>query len=116
MWFTNGHIVDTKTGEIHRNRHINVGPDGRISAIQMDKPSGPSHDLEGRYVLPGIISCHTHLSVVFPFRDTDEQENPAITAYRAAQRAQEALKAGITTLRCVHEQNQIDLRSEEHTS
>ena len=109
MWFTNGHIVDTKTGEIHRNRHINVGPDGRISAIQMDKPSGPSHDLEGRYVLPGIISCHTHLSVVFPFRDTDEQENPAITAYRAAQRAQEALKAGITTLRCVHEQNQIDL-------
>lgn len=111
MWFSNGHIVDVITGDVLRNRHIKVESDGRISQIQSDAPSRSelSHDLGGRYILPGIISCHTHLSVVFPFRDTDEQENPALTAYRAAQRAKEALLAGITTLRCVHEQNQVDL-------
>lgn len=111
MWFSNGHIVDVTSGEVLRNRHIEIGPDGRISQIQSDRPSLSEQvfDLDGQYILPGIISCHTHLSVVFPFRDTDENENPALTAYRAAQRAQEALYAGITTLRCVHEQNQVDL-------
>jgi imidazolonepropionase-like amidohydrolase len=111
MWFSNGNIVDVTNGEVLRNRHIEVDPSGRISQIQSDRPSSSEKtiDLGGQYILPGIISCHTHLSVVFPFRDTDENENPALTAYRAAQRAQEALNAGITTLRCVHEQNQVDL-------
>jgi imidazolonepropionase-like amidohydrolase len=63
----------------------------------------------GRWLLPGLISCHTHLSVVFPFSDTDEAENPALTAYRSAARATAALRAGITTIRCVHEQNRADL-------
>jgi imidazolonepropionase-like amidohydrolase len=111
MWFSNGHIVDVTTGDVLRNRHIEVGPDGRIAQIQSDRPSTSEKvvDLNGQFILPGIISCHTHLSVVFPFSDTDERENPAITAYRAAQRAEAALNAGITTLRCVHEQNQVDL-------
>ena len=46
---------------------------------------------------------------MFPFSDTDEAENPALTAYRSATRASEALRAGITTIRCVHEQNRADL-------
>jgi imidazolonepropionase-like amidohydrolase len=46
---------------------------------------------------------------VFPFSDTDEAENPALTAYRSAARATAALRAGITTIRCVHEQNRADL-------
>ena len=65
--------------------------------------------MAGRWLLPGLISCHTHLSVVFPFSDTDEAENPALTAYRSATRATAALRAGITTIRCVHEQNRADL-------
>ena len=44
-----------------------------------------------------------------PVRRTDEAENPALTAYRSAARASEALRAGITTIRCVHEQNRADL-------
>ncbi len=43
------------------------------------------------------------------FGETDEAENPALTAYRAATRATQALAAGITTVRCVHEQNRADL-------
>ena len=44
-----------------------------------------------------------------PFAFTDPNEDAAVTAYRAAQRAREALDSGITTIRSVHEQNQVDL-------
>ena len=110
MWFSNAHIVDVTSGEIHQNRHFEI-VDGIITQIQLDAPpvSAKSTDLNGQFVLPGIISCHTHLSVVFPFSQTDENENPALTAYRSGQRARDALLAGITTIRCVHEQNQADL-------
>jgi len=110
MWFSNSKIVDIRSEEILRDRHFEI-VDGVITTIQLDAPdlSVQSIDLQGQYVLPGIISCHTHLSVVFPFSDTDEAESPALTAYRSAQRAHQALLAGITTIRCVHEQNQADL-------
>ena len=110
MWFSNGKIVDVTNGDIYQNRHFEI-VDGVITRIQLDAPhaSEATTDLHGQYVAPGIISCHTHLSVVFPFSDTDENENPALTAYRSAQRAQQALVAGITTIRSVHEQNQADL-------
>ena len=110
MWFSNAHIVDVTSGEIYQNRHFEI-VDGIITRIQIDAPPASAHatDLGGQFVLPGIISCHTHLSVVFPFSQTDETENPALTAYRSGQRARDALLAGITTIRCVHEQNQADL-------
>lgn len=110
MWFSNAQIVDVTSGEVYQNRHFEI-IDGIITRIQLDAPpaSPDATDLNGQYVLPGIISCHTHLSVVFPFSQTDENENPALTAYRSAQRAHDALMAGITTIRCVHEQNQADL-------
>ena len=65
--------------------------------------------LEGRYLVPGLISVHTHLSVVYPFSATDENENPGLTVLRAYGRAQDALRAGITTIRCVQELKRADL-------
>ena len=62
MWFSNAHIVDVTSGEIHQNRHFEI-VDGIITQIQLDAPpvSAKSTDLNGQFVLPGIISCHTHL-------------------------------------------------------
>lgn len=114
--FTNAHVVDVIEGEIWRNFAVRVDEEGKISESGEAAVLGRSLsknerviDLAGRYLFPGLISCHTHLSVVFPFSLTDPNENPAITAYRSAQRAAEALESGITTLRSVHEQNQADL-------
>ena len=94
MWFVNAYVIDAATGE--RRLHRAVETAGVV-------------DVAGRWLLPGLISCHTHLSIVFPFSDTDEAENPAITAYRSTTRVTEALRAGVTTVRCVHEQNRADL-------
>ena len=111
MWFVNCNVFDSLTGELLKNRHVEVNDNGRVAQISLDRPSTSSsiYDLGGRTLMSGIISAHTHLSVVFPFSDTDPNESPAITAFRAAQRAGDALRAGITTIRCVHEQNQVDL-------
>ncbi len=114
MLLANVNVVDVLNGEIIRDSSVRVDKAGIISHI--GKVSSFKNvaneeviELGGRYLFPGLISCHTHLSVVFPFSKTDPHENPAVTAFRAAQRAREALISGITTLRSVHEQNQVDL-------
>jgi imidazolonepropionase-like amidohydrolase len=104
--FTNARIVDVVDGRIIEGKAVRVDKSGKISEIGESTRVTSSLergeeviDLGGRYLFPGLISCHTHLSVVFPFSLTDPNENPAVTAYRS----------GITTLRSVHEQNQADL-------
>jgi imidazolonepropionase-like amidohydrolase len=113
MWLVNAHVVDVLSGEVLPARAVETAPDGTIAQVTavppLGLPDGEVTDVAGRWLLPGLISCHTHLSVVFPFSDTDEAENPALTAYRSAARATAALQAGITTIRCVHEQNRADL-------
>jgi imidazolonepropionase-like amidohydrolase len=110
MWFVNANVVDVLTGERLFRRAVETAADGTVVQVAATAPPGQDAvDVAGRWLLPGLISCHTHLSVVFPFSAADEAENPAITAYRSATRASEALRAGITTIRCVHEQNRADL-------
>lgn len=91
-------------------RHVELS-EGRVREVRASIPSGATDviDLEQRYLVPGLISCHTHLSIVFPMSATDPDEYPAATVLRAAKRASDALDAGITTVRCVHEQHRADL-------
>ena len=106
-------MVDVLTGQRLHQRAVETAADGTVAQVTATAPAGLPDaevvDVAGRWLLPGLISCHTHLSVVFPFSATDEAENPAVTAYRSATRAGEALRAGVTTIRCVHEQNRADL-------
>ena len=110
MKIVNANIVDVVNGDVLERKTIHIDK-GIITNIDGSTPlvNEDVFDAAGKFVVPGIISCHTHLSVVFPFSDTDENESPAITAFRAATRAQQALASGITTIRCVHEQNKVDL-------
>ena len=114
MLIVNARIVDVSSGEIDTQDAVRIAGDGKISELGKSttlirRADETVIDLDGRYLFPGLISCHTHLSVVFPFSLTDENEDPAVTAFRAAARAHEALHSGITTLRSVHEQNRVDL-------
>lgn len=108
MWLTDARVVDVVTGEIRDGVSVEISG-GRIGAIRKQPGTGERMSLGGRYLVPGLISVHTHLSVVYPFSATDEKENPGLTVLRAYGRAQDALRAGITTIRCVHELNRADL-------
>ncbi|MFI0424478.1 amidohydrolase family protein [Spongiactinospora sp. 9N601] len=110
VWLAGGHIVDVDRGTVLRDHNVRV-EDGVIAEVGTAAPPRGARviDVAGRHLLPGLISCHTHLSLVFPFADFDPAEPGVLTAFRAAQRAYEALRAGVTTVRCVHEQNRADL-------
>ncbi|MEO6998948.1 MAG: amidohydrolase family protein [Terracoccus sp.] len=111
QWFIGARVVDPLAPTTEPTS-ITV-ENGRIRSIGDAVPDGAPtddrHDLGGRFVSPGLVTVHTHFSIVFPFRDTDENEALALTAFRSAARATEALAAGVTTVRCVHEQHAIDV-------
>jgi imidazolonepropionase-like amidohydrolase len=111
-WLTGVRVVDPDAATTAHTTLALEG--GRISAVGAGVPDGVTPiDLGGRYVAPGLVTVHMHLSIVFPFVDTDEDEAPALTAFRSATRAREALTAGATTVRCVHEQHAIDVTMRE---
>lgn len=111
LWLTGARVVDPVAPTTEPTSI--VVENGRIRSVGDAVPDGvpadDRHDLGGRFVAPGLITVHTHFSIVFPFNDTDENEAPALTSLRSASRAREALEAGVTTARCVHEQHAIDV-------
>lgn len=64
-------------------------------------------DLEGGYLLPGLMDCHAHLFFLDPLIPRP-QNVAAHTAYCATQ-AVNALKGGFTALRCVAEGWGVDV-------
>ncbi|GAA1697432.1 peptidase M38 [Mycolicibacterium murale] len=108
--FCNARILDLDTGELGLPQTIEVSADGRIIRITEQRTAGHGDvDLAGMTVLPGLFDAHVHLSPKFPFSEIDPDEDPAQTALRAASHARDALYAGFTTIRCVHEQNAVDI-------
>lgn len=76
--------------------------------VAMGRTDGPLDlvDVDGAHVLPGLIDMHTHLGVVHP--DTSDEgrlgnESVADLALRMASGANQALRAGVTTVRLVSE-------------
>lgn len=109
MLLENANIVNVETGEILRGYTMEI-ESGNIKAIEkFSFFTNRGIDCTGMYLLPGIISVHSHLSVVYPFSATDEQENSAQSVLRALSRARDALMAGVTSVRSVHEINMADL-------
>jgi len=106
----NCHLVDVASSSIERDVNIVVEKD-KISKISKNPSPADTKkmDLGGRYVLPGLFNMHNNLSLVFPFKDTDVNESPAVTSLRCYKRARDALLAGVTTLRTVGEQNRADI-------
>lgn len=109
-WLVNAKVLDVASGEVLEDHSVEI-VDGAVAGLRKGLPANAEGvvDIAGGYVVPGLISCHTHLSIVFPMSETDPGEYPAATVLRAVGRARDALAAGITTVRCVHEQHQADL-------
>ena len=106
---TNCRVIDVRGGSVADTDLVIEGD--RIGSIGPGKGAtlDGQLDMQGWYVMPGLISCHTHLTIVFPFADSDPQENAAASALRAYSRARDALMAGVTTVRTVGEINRADI-------
>jgi len=77
---THANVVDARSGSIARDVTLTIR-DGRIAALGSDAPPAGYEivDLDGAYVLPGLIDAHTHLGTL--------------------DAARRALESGVTTVR-----------------
>jgi imidazolonepropionase-like amidohydrolase len=112
VWLADLRVIDTETGVVSKSAMRVV--DGHVAQIAEQPPAGsPTESLDGAYVLPGLISMHTHLQGIYPHSLRDVNEPVATTALRAAWRARQTVRAGITTVRCMHEQSAVDIALRE---
>ena len=110
-WLTRARVVDVRTGRVSGPQSVEMAG-GLITAIDAaaSAPDGAEVvDLDGLYLLPGLITCHVHLQGTYPYSTRDPTEPPTWTALRAASRARALRARGFTTVRSVHELNRADL-------
>jgi imidazolonepropionase-like amidohydrolase len=109
------HVVRVDTGDVLRDQVVDIA-DHAITAISPATGTAEAAadgvldiDLGGRYLMPGLISVHTHLTAVYPFEEIDLAESADTSALRGLSRAVDALHAGVTTVRCLDEHNRADI-------
>lgn len=100
-----GTLLDKPGREPRRNASIII-ENGKITAVQdgfAKVPAGATLiDLKDRFVLPGLIDSHVHLSsdrAGIEGQLADVTDSPANSAYEAAWNARKTLDAGFTTVR-----------------
>lgn len=98
---TGGRVVDVNTGQITDNAYVLCDGNGRIAAMGPGLPES-SHgcrvlNLNGRYLVPGLIDahCHSSMSPVFAMRTLDllRHSNQVKMNYVSS------IESGVTTLR-----------------
>jgi imidazolonepropionase-like amidohydrolase len=79
-----------------------VVEDGYIESIGADVPGGARIiDLQGRLLMPGLIDCHTHLTIGAEpeLAEGEEALRPGVVGHIVAAVLRDALRMGITTVR-----------------
>lgn len=98
-------IHDGRVADSDGTRRADVAvSDGRIRTVGKTAEAAGTDDerldASGAYVAPGLIDCHVHLvSDGRPDPKGDHRESDATLAYRAARAMEDALRAGVTTVR-----------------
>src|SRR5215467_15690303 len=89
------------------NRIAAVGPADRTPA----PPGADTLDLTNRFVMPGLIDCHSHASIVPGLGDQLGQlcRGPVPQALAATRNLARDLAAGTTTMRIMGEEHFVDI-------
>jgi imidazolonepropionase-like amidohydrolase len=84
-----------------------VGPAGRVTV----PPGAEPLDLRERFVMPGLIDCHSHASIVPGLGDQLGQlcRGPVPQALAATKNLRKDLAAGTTTMRIMGEEHFVDV-------
>lgn len=96
-------LADPANGRVLTQHSILVGQDGRIIGIEpgyVERPGARVIDQRNRFVLPGLIDSHVHLtSELGPNQLIEEvQLTDSDAALRGAENARKTLMAGFTTV------------------
>jgi imidazolonepropionase-like amidohydrolase len=97
-----GHVFDSDTRSFRNGLDV-LCIDGRIARIAPGLDASGAHELNcaGRFVLPGLIDCHVHLTFAGGPSEAETQRGLPlpVRAWRASEHARRTLDAGFTTVR-----------------
>ncbi len=98
-----GWLIDGRGGEPIQNAVVIIKND-RIQSVGSQIPPGATAvDLSDKFVMPGFIDCHTHVTMLLEgnWRYRQFEDSAALTALKATRYAREMLDGGFTTCRNV---------------
>ena len=112
QWLINAQYLDVVAGQFRRG---NIAVDGKkiVKLAEHARPTAEDRviDLQGGWILPGLIDCHVHLT-----QPTDScdylghaKRNDAEVALFTAKAAERTLLSGITTIREVGGWNFVEI-------
>jgi imidazolonepropionase-like amidohydrolase len=104
------------TGSLVRRDAVVTVTDGRVTGVGAAVPAGAEAlDLGDRFVMPGLIDCHSHASIVPGEGDQLGQlcRGPVPQALAATRNLCKDLAAGTTTMRIMGEEHFVDVEVRE---
>lgn len=100
--YINANIYTGEDAQIHANNYLVVDDEsGKITKIgsgeipQVDK----TVDLAGKFVIPGLINCHTHVVMDPQTADGGTDNNEVAAVVQALSNLHDLLKSGVTYIR-----------------
>jgi imidazolonepropionase-like amidohydrolase len=104
--FKNANVVDTAAGVIIPNRRVKISK-GHIEFVKLATLSRGNEqvvviDLAGKYLCPGLIDCHVHLSAVPGgpgILGAETESDPADIHYKQPFLCRQMLSRGFTAVR-----------------
>lgn len=110
--YTNTNFFAGTTDKVEANAWFTVDDEsGKITGTGTGKAPAADNtvDLEGKYTMPGLINCHTHITMD-PLRgDGGTGANIVETSVRAADHLHDLLQSGVTWIRECGSSYDIDL-------
>jgi imidazolonepropionase-like amidohydrolase len=101
---TNARLFDGTGSAVRDNATVTI-TDGHIDSIG-DAPAEPPEesrtiDLAGKFLMPGLIDCHSHLTIKTEpeLAEGEEALHPGVVGHIVASNLRDALRMGITTVR-----------------
>ncbi|MDF7637932.1 amidohydrolase family protein [Lactobacillus sp. ESL0791] len=110
--FTNFNLFDGADNKITANSYLLVDDEtGKITKVGSGTvpKAEQTVDLKGKYVMPGLMNCHTHIVNDPLTPDGDPQAGVVESTLRAVQHLHDLLKSGVTYIRECGSTYEIDI-------
>ncbi|TDX32127.1 imidazolonepropionase-like amidohydrolase [Modicisalibacter xianhensis] len=99
--FTNANVIDTRKGQVLADYEVRI-KDGRIVDVSAEPLNGQDDqvvDLKGRYLMPGLVDSHVHVTAITPNFALLETLSPFYVGAKSNELLESMLMRGFTTVR-----------------